>query len=220
MPIAILILMALCSILPGAAQQRDFLSNDEIDQLRLTQDPNDRLKLYDHFARQRIDQVRKLMENEKPGRSALIHDLLEDYTKIVEAMDSVADDALAHKKTIEAGIAVVAVSEREILVQLNKINDAKPKDFARYDFVLREAIETTQDSLEVNEQDLGQRASAVAAKEKSEQAARKAAMKPEEPAPGGDKKAASAASSQPTNITPQRKPPTLLRPGETLPNGN
>jgi hypothetical protein len=211
------------------AQQRDFLSTDEIEQVRLTPDPNERMKLYDQFARQRISQVRRLMETEKPGRSALVHDLLEDYTKIIEAIDSLADDSLAHKKAITVGIAAVAATEKETLEQLNKISDAKPKDLQRYDFALREALETTQDSLELNEQDLGHRAGAVEAKEKNEKAAREAAMKPEEPLPPGAKRPGQtadgstgdgSATASTTNVTPKRKPPTLLRPGETISSGN
>jgi hypothetical protein len=215
--------------LPVVAQQRDFLTADEIDQVRDTPDPNDRLKLYNQFARQRIDQVRRLMETEKPGRSALVHDLLDDYTKIIDAIDAVADDALEHKKSITIGIAAVAATEKETLAQLNKISDAKPKDLGRYDFVLTEAKEATEDSLELNEQDLGKRAGAVEAKEKSEKAAREAAMKPEEPAPPGSKKPGQTAANEQTSgnaagtttdVTPKRKPPTLLRPGETISNGN
>jgi hypothetical protein len=226
MRFAIPIVFALAAALPCAAQQRDFLSPDEVDQLRVAQEPNDRLKLYDHFARQRLDQVRKLMENEKPGRSALIHDLLEDYEKIIDAIDAVADDALARKKTIDIGIAAVSAGEKEALEQLNKINDAKPKDFGRYDFVLREAISAAEDSLEANEQDLGKRATDVVAKEKSEKEAREAAMKatvatPEEgkanPKAIAEEKDSSRAAAQAD--APKRKAPTLLKPGEKISDG-
>lgn len=196
------------------AQQRDFLTQAEVDQLRTIQEPNDRLKLYVDFARVRVDQLNQLVfNNEKAGRSALIHDLLEDYEKVIEAIDTVADDALTRKKTIDVGISAVSSSEREMLAALQKIADSKPKDAARYQFALDEAIHTTEDSLELNEQDLQKRTADIAAREKREKAERDASLTPAEAAArkADDKKNAAA---QPN----KRKPPTLLRPGEKLPD--
>ena len=215
---------------PLAAQprQRDFLTPDEADQLREVQEPNERLKLYAKWARLRVDEIEQTVSGGKPGRAIFIHDLLEDYSHIIEASDTVADDALRRKLMVDIGIGALSTAEKESLERLNKIRDAKPKDFARYEFVLRDAIDVTQDSLELGQEDLKSRSADVLAKARKEKEDEAASMKPEggearrsaegrtsegktsdgKAAAGGDTKAGA----------PKRKPPTLMRPGEKLPS--
>ena len=199
----------LCSTAWG---QRDFLTSDETDQVREAQEPNERLKLYLVFAQQRLDQVRSLLAKEKPGRSALIHDLLEDYTKILDAIDTVSDDALKRKVNIEIGSAAVVTGEKGLLKSLNTFNEAMPKDRSRYEFVLRQAIDGTQDSIELAGQDLGRRSTEVVAKDQKEKKERESMANPRDRA---EKKA--IAQKEEDDNSKKRKAPSLFKPGEAPP---
>jgi hypothetical protein len=192
---------------------RDFLTADETDQIKEAQEPNLRLKLYAGFARQRADMVKSLLAKEKAGRSILIHDALDDYSKIVDAMDDVADEAIGRHLDIKLGLVAVASVEKETLPVLQKAQDSHPKDVERYGFMLKQAIETTADSLEAAEEDLGQRTKDVEARQRQERKARQEAMTPteREAAKAADQK---AADDEEKKEEQKKAAPTLMRPGE------
>jgi len=201
------LLIILCALPLAGQVGRDFLTSDEADQVRLIQEPNERLKLYLVFARQRVEQVDQLVAKEKAGRSVLIHDLLEDYTKIINAIDTVADDALRRKVAINLGMTATIETEKAMLARLQKIQNSNPSDIARYDYVLKDAIDTTSDSLELSQVDLTGRASEVAAKDQKEKAARTAALTPDEAKDKKDQDKKDAKKKAPTLRRPTDPPP-------------
>ena len=195
---------------PQLFAQRDFLTADETDQVRLAQDPNDRVMLYIHLAKQRLNLAQHALSKEKAGRSILVHDALEDYSQIIDAIDTVSDDALKRKLDIKEGMAAVAAGEKELIEQLEKIQESQPKDLARYEFALKQALETTRDSLELSQEDLSQRAAEVQAKERKEKKELEATMSTQELE---EKKATEKKEAQ-----TKRKAPTLYKKGEPKPD--
>lgn len=193
----------------AAAQDRDFLTPDEADQVREAQEPNERLTLYVQFARQRMDLLQQYLAKEKPGRSLFIHNTLEDYSRIIEAIDAVSDDALRHKRPIDKGMIAVLNAEKAFLDQLNKIEASEPKDLERYQFVLTQAIDTTSDSRQLSLEDAGKRTTELSAEDAREKKDREAMMPSNEVS--DRKKAADAQDA------PKKKVPSLYKPGEKPP---
>jgi hypothetical protein len=194
-----------------AAQDRDFLTGDEVDQVRLVQERNERLQLYMLFAKQRVDQVESLLKREKAGRSILIHDLLDQYTKIIEAADTVTDDALKRKVDVALGVKALAGAEKDLLARLEKVRDARPKDMGRYELVLETAIETTKDSFELAQEDLAGRGQSVIDRDAKEKKERDALLSTKEQS---EKK---VSEQKETEEKGKRKAPTLRKKGEVPP---
>lgn len=214
-PVTVCVL-ALASALSLTAQ-RDFLTNDEIERVREAQEPNERLKLYVLFARQRMDQLQQLLAKDKKGRSVVARDLLTDYSAIIDAIDTVSDDALKRHATLTEGAAAVTAAEKRFLGQLQKIADTAPPDIDLYDIALKEAIAATSDSMELAQGDLGKRGTELAAEDA------KAKKKAESMISAEDNKGkppdpAKITQAQVDEAKPKRKPPTLYRPGEKPPD--
>jgi hypothetical protein len=204
-------LLSFCTafLLSGQTKKRDYLTTDEANQIRNIQEPNARVALYLHFAKQRVDQITQLMEKEKPGRAALVHDLLEDYTNIMDAIADVTDDGLHRRLDLSKGYSAIASDAKTNLELLQKIEDSQPKDIERFDFVLKDAIDATTQSYADAKLSPEERKEQMADQQKREKAAELANMTPEE--------AAAQKAADAKKAAEKKKAPTLLRPGEALP---
>jgi hypothetical protein len=199
--------------------ERDFLTPEEVEKVREAQEPNDRLKLYVLFARERIDEFQKLMAKEKKGRSILARDLLEDYTHIIEAIDTVSDDALRRKVDISLATQSVQTSERNFAGTLRKIYDSGPADRDIYHVAFEEAMATTLDSLDASTDATPERGNSLSAKDEKAKKDAESILQAEDSKgqPPPAEQSADNKPADPNNPTqPRRKPPTLLKPGETI----
>ena len=207
MKLCIICVLVIAAAAPSWAQ-REFLTNDEIEKIREAQEPNMRLKLYILFARQRMDQLQQQIAKDKKGRSLIVRDLLNDYAQIIDAIDTVSDDALKRKVDISAAVQAVAAAEQTFLAQLQKIQDSQPHDLDMYDIDLKQAIGDTSDSIDSTKEDLGKRSTEVISKAEEEK------KKLEELTPKDRVKEQKVEDAKVDDGKPKRKPPTLYRPGE------
>lgn len=195
---------------PLAAQQ-DFLTADEADQIREAQEPDVRLQLYLRFARQRLDMVEQLLAKPKTGRSGLIHDTLEQYTEIIEAIDTFIDNSIRKQKVISL-MPEVAKTEREMLALLEKFAAVEAQDKGRFNFVLDQAMETTRDSAELSEQDIRLRTQDVEAKEIQLRKEREELLTPQRK--DELKKDQTKIEAEKSGTPAGKKRPSLYKPGE------
>jgi hypothetical protein len=100
-----------------------------------------------------------------------------------------------------------------MLQTLEKIEAMQTKDRGRYEFALKTAMETTQDSADLSAEDLNGRASDVIAQEAKEKKDRESMIaRPDKPKPTATEEAQNDAAKLPEEK--KRKAPTLYRPGE------
>jgi hypothetical protein len=129
----------------------------------------------------------------------------------------VADDALIHKANLDLGMKEVVTAEAEMLATLQKLEDAAPKDLSRFEFVLKNAIDTTSDSKELSEEDLHTRTTNLEAQEKKEKQDKEALLGDKEKKEKAKEKKAAESTA---DGKPKPKPPTLYKPGEKPPDQN
>jgi hypothetical protein len=207
-----LILAVLAGGIPAWAQ-RDFLTSDEVEKVRAAQEPNERLKLYVLLAKQRLDQLQRLLEKEKKGRSLAARELLEDYANIIDALDTVSDDAVKRGADLTLGTTAVREAENRFLAQLQKIKDRAPADLDLYQVALTEALAATSDSLDLSHQDVGSRAAKLNDEDKKLKEEAEKVIAAEDPKSKNGNQA-SVSDAKTDDGKPRRKPPTLYRPGE------
>ncbi len=215
MPWITLLIVAALAI-PLSAQEwigaRDFLTEHEVEQIRIAQEPNERITAYLHFAELRLALIDQLFAKDEPGRGGKVHQNLSELGRILEALDMVIDDALLRDVDLEVGLGLVREQEPKILARLEEIRDSEPEDLWRYEFVLEDAIEITADSLELAGVDPTERKREIIDADEAEKAARDETMTTQrrEEVEKADK------SFEKVEKEAEAKRPSLLKAGETV----
>ena len=157
--IVILALLFLVAI-PLSAQLggREPLNETEIDKLReVAQEPDKRLKLLVEFARARLAAIDQLRSDphSAAARGLRVHDLLEDFTRLVDEIGDNIDDYAGRKYDLHKALKTVIDADTGFQLKLQTLKEQAAGAGAKagsetgdYSFALQNAMEAVNLSLD------------------------------------------------------------------------
>lgn len=142
-------LVLLASMPRLSGQKRDPLNEKEIDEMRETADwPNKRLEAMVNFTRARMTSIEQLEGNGKTAkdRPMQIHDLLEDFTALLDEIGDNIDMYSSHKADMRKGLTLLIEANSEWQLKLRHLKEqSPPEELDQYSFVLTNATEAVKD---------------------------------------------------------------------------
>jgi hypothetical protein len=138
--------------LPLAAQQRrDPLNPLEINQLRDAMlDPDERLKLFVKFSRDRITKLEQMRADPKATeRGQQTHDMLEDFLAVYDELNDNIDMYFGRKNDIRRPLRLIIEADTEFQAKLRALKDSptgNAAEMSQYEFMLTNALDTVDSS--------------------------------------------------------------------------
>ncbi len=132
--------------IPGHAQD-DFLTRGEVEEVRDAQEAGKRIELYLEIAQRRLDAVKTGIASTKAGAGRAIQKSLEEYTSILEAIETTVDDGREKRSLREKNLEEAEELEVEFLTYLQTIDSETSPWYEDYHFTLEEAIAVTEEIL-------------------------------------------------------------------------
>lgn len=159
-----IVVVLLLLTMVAAAKRRDPLTDAEIEQLReAALQPNKRLRLFIKFADARLESMQKLQADPKAtdGRGQKIHDLLEDFTAILDEINNnldqyqgrplVPDDRAEFRDGLRAFIAATDGFDLKLKTLHAAIQNEPQarKDAQDFHYVLQDAEDALKSSVDI-----------------------------------------------------------------------
>lgn len=132
--------------IPGSAQD-DFLTRGEVEEVRDAQEAGKRIELYLEIAQRRLDAVQTGVASTKAGTGRAIQESLEEYTLILEAIETTVDDGREKRSLREKDLEEAEEIEVGFLTYLQSIDSEQSPWYEDYQFTLEEAIAVTEEIL-------------------------------------------------------------------------
>jgi hypothetical protein len=148
--LVLLLALPLCSLLL-AQGRRDPLNPLEIDQLRDAMlDPEQRLKLYVQFSRDRMTKLEQMRADPKTTeRGRQTHDMLDDFLAVYNELNDNIDMYVGRKDDIRKPLKVVIEADTEFQAKLRALKNAantSAAEASQYEFLLTDALDTVDSS--------------------------------------------------------------------------
>src|SRR5580693_1074113 len=149
--IFLLLLVAAMSAL--GQRHRDPFTQAEIDQIRDTSwEPQLRLALYVKFARERLVGLEQMRSDPKTkDRAQQTHDHLDDFLLIYDELNDNVDTYVDRKDDIRKPLKVIVDADTEFDAKLRALRDAagvSAEEAKQYEFVLTNALDTVDGSVD------------------------------------------------------------------------
>jgi hypothetical protein len=146
------LLLVLPLLVPLRAQRRrDPLNPLEIDQLRDAMlEPDQRLKLYVKFSRDRMTKLEQMRSDPKTTeRARQTHDMLEDFLGVYDELNDNIDMYVGRKDDIRKPLKVIIEADTEFQSKLRALKNSantNADEAKQYEFLLTDALDTVDSS--------------------------------------------------------------------------
>ncbi len=157
--IALLLVLAAITLPRALAQHHASLTPAEVDQLRdAAMEPNDRLKLYLKFLRERMAALEQIRTNPKldmADKAAQIHDRLQDFLDLYDELNDNVDTYVDRKDDIRKPLKTIIEADPEFLQKFNTYLtelQADKIDTKSYSFLVSNITDTLKSSADDHKQ--------------------------------------------------------------------
>jgi hypothetical protein len=157
-----------------AQRHRDPFTQAEIDEIRdVSWEPEQRLSLYVKFARARLVVMEQMRSDPKTkDRPRQTHDKLDDFLLIYDELNDNIDTYIDRKNDIRKPLKVIIDADTEFQAKLLALRDAagvSAEEAKQYEFVLTNALDTVDGSVEEHRKLLVEQQEAAKHRKKSDE---------------------------------------------------
>jgi hypothetical protein len=177
----LLVLTLLISAMPAArvhAQGGDFLTDEEEDKVRETQDPSERIELYLSLAQARLDRAddyRLRPPDPKYDTGAYLDKLVGQYVSLTDELKNWIQDQYERRNDMRRGLRKLLESGPKQLEMMRRMEQTPDPYAADYRKSLHDAIDNLSDTMDGATKALGEQEKQFGEMKREEKAEAKAA---------------------------------------------